>query len=282
MHSKPGDFPNIVSLLLSCWKLLVLAIIMGAAIGISLMPKRPPVWAASGLVKIAQINGSTPLVDAVTLAALVQQPAFASDSLEKAGFSRDLYADSKSVLASRTLVAIPQRSANLLQLQVSAYSPEEAKRLLEGGIETLQQLTSEEFNNGVQERKRKIDEAEALLASNASERESIIAALKSGQLAPGTQVLDSLVVSYLLRTTQAESERARSTISSLQDQLNPARTFNTKLITAISVTPVAQGGSKIVSGAIGAFVGFLIAFVLALIQTAFRTRRPLSGLINRN
>lgn len=282
MQPKSGDFPNIVGLLLSYWKLLVLAIILGAVIGISLMPKRPPVWAASGLVKIAQITGPAPLVDAGTLVSMVQQPSFTSDTLEKAGFPRDPYADAKSLLALRTLVAIPQRSPNLIQLQVSAYSPEEAKRLLEGAVATLQQQTADDFNEGVQERKRRIAEAEALLASNISERDTVIAALKSGQVAPATDVPDSLVVSYLLRTTQAESERLRSVITQVQEQLNPLRTFNSKLISSVSVSPVAQGGSKVVSGAIGAFVGFIIAFALALIQTAFRTRRSLSGLINRS
>ena len=282
MQPKSGDFPNIVGLLLSYWKLLVLAIILGAVIGISLMPKRPPVWAASGLVKIAQINGPAPLVDAGTLVSMVQQPGFTSDSLEKAGLPRDPYADPKSLLALRTLVAIPQRSPNLLQLQVSAYSPEEAKRLLEGAVATLQAQTAEEYNDGVQERKRKIEEAEALLATNASERDTVIAALKSGQVAPTTDVSDSLEVSYLLRTTQSESERLRISIGLLQEQLNPTRTFNSKLISSVSVSPVAQGGSKVVSGAIGAFVGFILAFALALIQTAFRSRRSLSGLINRS
>lgn len=282
MQPKSSDFPNIADLLFSYWKVLILAITLGGFIGISLMPKRPPMWAASGLVRIAQINGSAPLIDAATAATIVQQPGFTSDSLENAGLPRDPYADPKALLALKTLVAIPQRSPNLVQLQVSAYSPDEAKRILEGAVVTLQQQTADDFHEGVQERKRKIEETETLLAANAREGNAVITALKSGQPASTTQLSDALLVSYLLRVTQTESERLRISINGLREQLSPTRTFNSKLLTPISVSPLPPGGSKVASGAIGAFIGFIIAFVLTLLHNFIRTRRPLSGLINRS
>lgn len=280
MQSKSSDFPNILGLLLSYWKLLVLAIILGAIIGISLMPKRPPIWAASGLIRIGQING-TILTDGATIESIAQQPGFTSNALEKAGMPSN-FRDPKSLLALSTLATLAQRTPSLVQLRVSAYSPEEAKRIVEGAIATLQQQTEAAFNDEIQQRKRKLAGAEKQLAENVSERDIVVAALKSGQVAPTTDVMDSLVVSYLLRATQADSDRLRLLIDTLQDQMNPIRTFNTKLEAPISVTPVPQGGSKIVSGAIGAIVGFIIAFALALIQIAIRTRYPVNRLINRD
>jgi hypothetical protein len=109
----------------------------------------------------------------------------------------------------------------------------------------------------------------------------VISALKSGQLVPNTQLPETLVISYLLRANEIESGRLHTQIGALQDQLSPLRTFNTKLIAPVSVGPVPQGGSKVVSAAVGALFGFVIAFALALIQTLMRTRRSLSTLINR-
>lgn len=280
MQSKSGDFPNIVGLLLSYWKLLVLAIILGAIIGVSLMPKRAPVWAASGLIRIGQINGSI-LTDAATIESIALQPSFTRNALEKASMSSDLR-DPASLLALSTLTTQAQRTPSLVGLRVSAYSPEDAKRILEGAVATLQQQTEAAFDDEIQQRKRKLAGAEKQLAENLSERDTVLAALKSGQVAPATDVMDSLVVSYLLRVTQADSDRLRLLIDTLQDQMNPIRTFNTRLEAPISVTPVPQGGSKIVSGAIGAMAGFIIAFALALIQIAIRTRYPVSRLINRD
>ncbi|MNU86555.1 hypothetical protein D3C71_763200 [compost metagenome] len=281
MPTKPVDFPNVIDLLISYWKLLLVAIILGAIIGVSLAPKRPPIWTSGALVRLAQITGPAPLVDAATVTAIVQQPSFVSDALEKAGLPRDVYADPKSSLAQRTLVAIPQRSPNLLQLQVQGYAPEDAKRIIEGAVATLQQQTAEPFEDGIQERKRRLAELETQLANNVAERNAVIGALKSGQLPTNTHLPDTLVISYVLRGNEIESGRLHSMISALQDQLNPTRTFNTKLAAPVSVAPVAQGGGKLVSAAVGALFGLVLAFALALVQTMVRARRPLSTLINR-
>lgn len=277
MQSKPGDFPNIVGLLLSYRKLLVLAIILGTIIGITL-PKRTPLWTASGLIRLGQISGAL-LTDGATIGSISQQPSFLHDTLEKAGMPSDLR-DPKALLASRTFIALAQGTPSLVLLRVNAYLPEEARRIVEVAIATVQQQTEAAFHDEVELRKRKLAAAEKQLAENLSERDMVVTALQSGQIAPATAVMDSLVVSYLLRATQADSDRLRLLIESLQDQINPIRTFNTKLETPISVTtPLA--GSMIVSGAIGAIVGFIIAFALALIQTLIRTRHPVSKLLNR-
>ncbi|MGY6269090.1 hypothetical protein ACXIUT_05320 [Achromobacter denitrificans] len=303
MLSKSLESPSIAELLFSHGKLLIVAIAVGAIVGISLMPTRPPMWTSSGLIRIAQVTGPAPLVDAGTVIAMVQQASFVSKSLENAGLPPDLYADPKAQLARKTLVAIAQRnssliqlqiggyspeetkrvvegavaiaqrSPNVVQLQVSAYSPEEAKRIIEGALATLQQLTEESFHAEVSELKRKLKDTEALLATNAAERGSVIDALKSKQLSPTTQLPESLVISHLLRANEIESDRLRGLIHTVQAQLNPLRTFNTKLMAPISVSPVPQSNSTIVSAAIGALVGFIIAFAFALIQTTVRVRR---------
>lgn len=278
MQSKPGDFPNIVGLLLSYWKLLVLAIILGAIIGIT-MPNRTPLWTASGLIRLGQING-TLLTDGATIGSVAQQPSFMRDTLEKAGLSSDLR-DPKALLASRTFTTLAQGTPSLVLLRVNAYVPEDAKRIVEVAIATVQQRTEAAFHDEIEQRKRKLANAEKQLAENLSERDMVVGALQSGQIAPATAVMDSLVVSYLLRATQADSDRLRLLIEALQDQINPIRTFNTKLETPISVTTPLDA-SKIVSGAIGGIVGFIITFLLALIQILIRTRYPVSRLINRD
>lgn len=282
MSPKSVDFPNVFDLLLSYWKQLVLAIILGAIAGVSLMPTRPPVWSSSGLIRIAQIAGPPPLIDAATIAATVRQPSFVSNVLEKAGLPSDLYSDPKSALAQKTLVAIPQGSPNLIQLQVSAYSSEEAERILEAAVAALQQQTAELFNNGVQERKQKIQDAEAQLATNVAERNAVVRALKTGKLLTATQLPETVVISYLLRVNEIESTRLHGQISALQEQLNPTRTYNSTLAAPVSVVPVPQGGSKIVGGGVGALFGFVIAFALILIWTLARARHPISKLINRS
>lgn len=282
MPPKPLDFPNVFDLLLSYWKWLVLAIILGAIVGVSLMPIRPPTWTSSGLVRLAQIAGPPPLIDAASIAAMVRQPSFVSNSLEKAGLPRDPYTDPRSILAQKTLVAIPQGSPNLVQLQVSGYSSEDAQRVLEAAVEALQLQTEEVFNNGVQERKRKLEDTETQLATNVAERNAVVRALKTGKLLPATQLPETVVISYLLRVNEIESTRLHSQISSLQEQLNPTRTYNSKLAAPVSVAPVPQGGSKVVSGAVGALFGFVIVFALILLRTLVRLRRPLSNLINRS
>lgn len=282
MPPKSVDFPNVFDLLLSYWKLLVLAIILGAIVGVSVMPIRPPTWTSSGLVRLAQIAGPPPLIDAASIAAMVRQPSFVSHSLEKAGLPRDPYTDPRSVLAQKTLVAIPQGSPNLVQLQVNGYSSEEAQRVLEAAVEALQLQTEEVFNNGVQERKRKLQDAETQLATNVAERNAVVRALKTGKLLPATQLPETVVISYLLRVNEIESTRLHSQISALQEQLNPTRTYNSKLAAPVSVAPVPQGGSKVVSGAVGALFGFVIVFAFILLRTLVRLRRPLSNLINRS
>ena len=272
MQSKPGDFPNIVGLLLSYWKLLVLAIILGAIIGIT-MPNRTPLWTASGLIRLGQING-TLLTDGATIGSVAQQPSFMRDTLEKAGLSSDLR-DPKALLASRTFTTLAQGTPSLVLLRVNAYVPEDAKRIVEVAIATVQQRTEAAFHDEIEQRKRKLANAEKQLAENLSERDMVVGALQSGQIAPATAVMDSLVVSYLLRATQADSDRLRLLIEALQDQINPIRTSNTKLETPLDA-------SKIVSGAIGGIVGFIITFLLALIQILIRTRYPVSRLINRD
>ncbi|WYX28665.1 hypothetical protein WJ976_24885 [Achromobacter denitrificans] len=269
-YSDSEESHFLQSILISHWIPIVAGALAGLVIAVAIAISQPKVWPAMALAKIGQVGGlgtgsgrnSDALTDPAAVLARTQFPSFVQDALRAADMPIDVSSDARAKLAKKTLNTQIQKGPSLFQMQVDGYTPEDAKRFLMGALEVLQREHQALLDIAIEERKARLVSVRNSLEGNQRERQVILSSLESNAAKNGQQSPDPVTVSYLLRANEVERARLVEQQNSLTDQLQAARTYNTRLETPIYVAGTSQGPSKVIAAFVGALLGF--AFMVAL------------------
>lgn len=260
-YNDSEDSRFLQNLLISHWVAIIGGALAGLVIGVAIAMAQPKVWPAMALAKIGQIGGARAVIEPAAVLARTQFPSFIQDALRAAGMSLDVSGNTEAKLAKKTFITQVQKGPDLFQMQVNGYTPEEAKQFLTGALTVLQREHKVLLDLAIKERQDRLDSLKTAIEANQKEHQEILSSIKSNaQLA--NQLPDTISVSYLLRANEVERARFLEQQTILQDQLQEAKTYNTRLEAPIYVTESPQGTSKIIAAFVGALLGF--AFMVAL------------------
>jgi uncharacterized protein involved in exopolysaccharide biosynthesis len=259
---------------------IIAAIVLGAVLGYSYSLTRPKQWLATSVLQIGQIaseqTGGGEL--------LVEPPQRALARIQLAPFKDRLLADLKlepneqsraAVLVRDTLTAQILPGTDMLQVSVRGLSPADAKTTLELAQRQLEQTHHAIAEPAIASLRQQLVTLDQDIASVRARRDSLaaknIAQVQGGAAAANS---DAIVLGNLLATTEDQLlDDLKRRRDSLAMRLGPTRTFDTKPLDEIAVSPQPVSPRRAVYAALGALLGLVVGLVIGVARFSSRNRR---------
>lgn len=243
--------------------------LLGVAVAIGIAYNIPKQWSATLLFQVGQVGSSEHLL--VTPNNVVQRikfSGFVNQVLQAENLPIDESSNDRSTLIKKTLSATSSKEGNLLQMSVKGYSREEAMANLLAAFHILQAEHAELLLPSVTRMEKNLADATTSLQKIEDERTTILGPIKEANRA-GTierKFSESILLASMLKSSEAEIRIFRDQINTLQEQLSPYRTFNTKEAASIYVPQLADSPKKSSMAVMGLFLGLLFAGIYALFR----------------
>lgn len=271
---------------------LVLSLVaLGLALGVAsawLLPKR---WDAVVLVQIGQVGRLTPISNepnnsnqpryltfpiepSASAAERIRDRAFLKEVLEfqklPTGDGLDSTAESR-VIRDSLRVSVP-RGTDLLEIQVSGYSPEVARSNAAAVLAVLGRAHLRLIEPSMVTLKSQLQHVQSELAASIKERarlEELFSALNvAGK--KNDRVSESVLTGFLISLKQREIQALSDRKLQIEEQLSPGRTFQTAGMSDIYVPARPSFPSRLIFGLAGGGIALIGAFAWILLR---RSRR---------
>lgn len=234
------------------------------AIGVALM--LPKQWEASAALQIGQIASEAPQSPAIPIETVgramerLQLPQFKDVVLQKLGLPLGVSENANTDLIRRSLKVTQLKNADLIQLTVRGFSQADAQRYakaflgeLVGAHAALAKPSIDQINANMAEVTRSIVAEEA--------RKTQLAEL--ARVRDQAKHTETFPAAVLLANMTAENDKRLQALHqreiSIREQLNPERTFNTRLFGPMFVSPHHVFPSGLIFAAVGVVLGLLVA-----------------------
>lgn len=253
-------------------KKLAVAGVVGAALALGLALVLPKQWEASAVIQVGQITNETPQLPPTpveTVARAVERlqlPQFADLVLQKLNLPVGINENACTDLIRRSFKAAQLKNAELIEVTVRGFSQADAQRYVQafsdaliGAHAGLAKPSLDKINASMVEVRRQI--------SSEDVRKGELSALMRARDQAKTEAKFS--ESVLLATMVADNDRLlqglRQREINIQEQLNPERTFNTRLFGPVHVSRRHVFPSGLLFAASGLVLGLLAAVGWGLI-----------------
>lgn len=246
-------------------KLALIGIVGGlVATGVALMLSKQ--WEASAVLQIGQVAGEAPQSTAIPIETAgramerLQLPQFKDVVLQKLGLPQGIGENANTDLIRRSLKVTLLKNADLIELTVRGFSQADAQRYAKAFLDELVEAHAALAKPSMD--KINANRAEVIRSIAAEEA-------RKAQLAELTRARDQakhvgmFPEAVLLANMTAENDRQLQALRqreiSIREQLNPERTFNTRLFGPMFVDrhPVFPNGLIFAAG--GLMLGLLLA-----------------------
>lgn len=256
-------------------KLLVLTTVIGALAGAAISHFMHPRWLASVTVQIGQI--SAPQINGVVTRPIENQanaivrynlPSFRMGVVNDLGLPAPEDDGPRSRIIFDTMQASAAKSPDLINLQVSAYSREEATAALVSSVKAFSAAHQKMFEPTVSDMKRDLDTASAKLAQAqqdyAHAQDTIRTSTGNSNVAAINTSRDVLVTNMATLINEQVLNLQQQTLL-LQQALSPMLTYPTRVVGALYVPNRPNTPSTAALIAAGAVLGLVAgaAFVAA-------------------
>ena len=227
-----------------------------------------PKWEATGLVQIGQIwqeKGAALVENGTAVVERVKNKSFQGRVLTKFGIPLDednrlgkLYSDSIKI----KVIA----STDLLELKVRAFSAKVASNWLEETVHQLQEVHKRIAEPTISRLQKQLVELKRQIQLVKSEKDGLIknAELK-GEIGPGNRFAENLLLTNYLLQKDAELREFELRQLTLEEQLNPAKTFSTALMEPTYVPEKPASPKKLLILLLATVAGFLVGAFAALL-----------------
>lgn len=241
----------------------------------------PPRWTAKLTVQIGQVamanaNG-TPvkltLENQLTAAERVNQPNFRLNVIKVLGLPEPDTGSKKADVAFDSLRASAERSPDLITLQASSYSREEALEIVDAAFKDLSTTHRKLFDQSTQATQQELARAQDNLSAADAEYRKATNTLKSslttnaGAVAGARDVLVSNTVSLL----RAQVSDLHQQVSAYRDALSPVQSYPTRAVAPAYVPERPSTPSRTVWVLGGVVIGVLVGAALALLRDTLKS-----------
>lgn len=291
MHQTPvtasPPHPAIVRQITKSAKLIVVTGIVGALVGGVVSYFLQPKWVGRMTIQIGQIsspqgNGvvSRPIENQLSATDRYNLPGLRLQVLRNLGLPAPDGGPRESRLIFDTLQATPSRAPDLIKLQVSASSREQAEAALMASFKRFSAPHEDMFSPALSALKGELDNASAKLA--AAEQDYIrsyesVQSSSSQNGGKGNDARNVLVTSTATLINQQILD-LRQQKAELQEAVSPLLTYPTRVVEAPYVPIRPSTPSTLVVIAIGAIVGLLLGLAFSVRASVARGWRPPSAL----
>lgn len=262
------------STLLDVWRILVrykfwvIGSVLFAMLGaLALLPLVRPVWEAKAVVQVGRVGQTPQLVEPVAQAVERMQLGTFQDSVLSSLGDPTENGDSTAQLYRTSLKVSAVPYSDLISITVRGYSADQTAKLAEATVAQLKNKHQELALPAVKRLNEQLSDTEEAEARVRAELERLYeirdATLKSGDK---DFAIKGLMISGIVAARENQLRELQQRDMSLQEQLDPLRTFPTSLIEPINVTdqPVLpkKTPTVLLAGVAGLLAGILVAFFL--------------------
>lgn len=250
-------------------KQLLLFTALGALIALGVAQTLTPKWTGRVTVQVGQIStpGQAPrlIETALTTSERVNLPSFRTEVLKSLGLPSPDSGYKEATLVFDSIRATPSRGGDLLNLQVSAFSQEQAAKALQAAVTLLNGIHLSLFQPTFERMKADLVNIRTRLADTEREYDLTYRALKAGSTQVTRTVGSSdILTSNVLSMLQQRIVELTKQKDQLEDTLEPVRSYPTRIMGDIYVPkrPNTPGQLVVVLAGtvLGLFVGLAIAF----------------------
>lgn len=250
-------------------KPLLLATVLGALIALAVAQFITPKWAGKVTVQIGQISAPEqaprPVETVLTTIDRLNLPSFRTDVLKSLGLPSPDSGHKEATLVFDSMRATPSKAGDLLIIQVSAFSREQAAKALQASVALLTGAHLRLFQPPLERMKADLANTSARLADTEREYDQTYRALKAGSTqSAGTIGTRDILTSNVLTTLQSQILELKRHKEQLADVLDPARSYPTRIMGDVYVPkrPTTPGMLLVVAAGslLGLFVGLAIVF----------------------
>ncbi|MBT1537381.1 chain-length determining protein [Ralstonia solanacearum] len=257
-------------------KKLVAAGIAGTALAIGLAFVLPKQWEASVVIQVGQITNEampgTPLpaptpVETVGRAVeRLQLPQFEDLVLRKLDLPLGVNENATTDLIRRSLKAVQLKNAELIEVTVRGFSQADAQRYTQafadaliGAHAVIAKPSLDKINSNMVEVRQQIASEEA--------RKGELSALMRvrDQSKADVKFSESVLLANMVAENDKQLQGLRQREINIQEQLNPERTFNTRLFGPVHVSRRHVFPNGLLFAAAGLVLGLLVAVGWGLI-----------------
>ena len=277
MHQTPAvtsrSFSGLVRQITKSIKLVILLGVIGALAGALISHFLHPRWVARMTIQIGQISApqgggvvSRPIENQLTAADRYNLPGLRLSVINDLGLGAPDGGDRASRVIFDSLLATPARGPDLIKLQVSAYSREQATAALMASFKTFSAVHQKMFDPAVNDMKGQLATTSAKLAEAERDYAQTYESIQSSAAQGNTAAHDSRNVLVTNMATQINSQvldLRRQTIE-LQQAISPLLTYPTRIVEApyAPIRPNTPGTAVLI--AIGAVLGLLTGVAFAV------------------
>lgn len=195
-------------------------------------------------------------------------PSFRLDMLKSMGLPAPESDNEDSALIFDSLRATPAKSLDLINVQVSGSSREQAMKALETSFKALSAEHDKVYAPTVSRMTADLAKLSTNLIEAERDYQRAYAALNSGAREAAAQ---NLFTTNIVAQINARVIALRQDKQRLEDSLVSLRTYPTRVLGDYYVPPRPSSPGKVLYGAAGACIGLILGFLIAL---ARNTRRP--------
>ncbi|WP_019451238.1 GNVR domain-containing protein [Cupriavidus sp. BIS7] len=259
-------------------KQLLLATVLGALIAIAIAQSMTPRWTGKVTVQVGQItipDQAPRLVETVlTTVERLNLQSFRTDVLKSLGLPLPGIGHKEATLVFDSMSATPSRAGDLLNLQVSAFSREQAAKVLQASVALLNGTHLSLIQPSLERMKADLASTGARLANTEREYDQTYRALKARSTQAGTAGARDILTSNVLSTLQNQILELKKHKEQLEDALDPARSYSTRVVGNIYVPERPSTPSKLLVVAAGTLLGLFVGLAIAFFRHAQSSREP--------
>ncbi|CAJ0681122.1 hypothetical protein R82526_01076 [Ralstonia mannitolilytica] len=270
-----------IHVLAKSFKLILLAGLIGAVLGLVASQIIHPRWVARMTIQLGQVSipdakGSLvpqPLENQLTAVERYNLPSFRLQVLHDLGLASPDTGNKDSDLVFKSLKATAGRSPNVINVEVSAYSREAAATTLETALKTFSVEHRKLFDQAISNMQSDQAIAQGKLAiaqrdyARISETLKSVATLRTAASTSAREVLASNTASLI----NAQILELQQQVTAYQDALGPLRSYPTKAMGPTYVPVRSSTPGMTIFIAAGAAMGLILAGGLVLLKDTFRT-----------
>lgn len=256
-------------------KLLVATTVIGAAAGFGVYFLQSPQWTAKMTVQIGQVtspgiggtNTSKLIESQLTAADRMNLPSFRLGVLKEMGLPDPDTSHAASALVFDSLRATPAKSLDLINVQASGYSREDAARALDASFKRLSAGHNKDYAPAVDRMKADLADASTRLATAEQDYQRTFGALKdTGNRATGHDLFATNILAVISARMLALGQQKLQYEESLAD----IRTYPTRVLGEVYVPERPSSPGKVLLAAAGAAIGLIAGLLAALARNARR------------
>lgn len=262
-------------------KKLAVAGIAGAALALGLALVLPKQWEASAVIQVGQLTNENPQVPSVPVETVgraverLQLPQFEDLVLQKLNLPLGINENASTDLIRRSLRAAALKNADLIEVTVRGFSQADAQRYTQAFSDALIGAHAVIAKPSLDKINANMAEVRQQISAEGARKGELSALMRARDQAKSeAKFSESVLLANMVAENDKQLQGLRQREINIREQLNPERTFNTRLFGPVHVSRRHVFPSGLLFAASGLVLGLLAAIGWGL---AVDFRRGLLG-----